>query len=91
MKYSLFTISVIFLFIGNLIFAQHDIDGARPSGSSNDGVNLGKSGVTNIQFTHHSHSGSHGLLFNAYKPSSTVSGSLKASGNTKFVNNEGSY
>ncbi|MEO1255214.1 MAG: hypothetical protein AAFY41_10070 [Bacteroidota bacterium] len=45
--------------------------------------------VSKIQFAEHAWSGSHGILFNAYKDIS-VNGSL-SSGNTKFANNVGSY
>ncbi len=46
--------------------------------------------VTKFQFAEHSWSGSHAILFNAYKQI-TQHGSLSAYGNTKFANDIGSY
>ena len=45
---------------------------------------------TKFQFAEHTWSGSHALLFNAYK-SITVNGSLGTPNNTKFANNQGAY
>ena len=45
---------------------------------------------TKFQFAEHTWSGSHAILFNAYK-NVTVSGSLGATGNTKYANNQGNY
>lgn len=45
---------------------------------------------SSIQLAEHTWSGSHGLLFNAYKDI-TVDGGLAALGNTKFSNNVGGY
>jgi len=45
---------------------------------------------TKFQFAEHTWSGSHAILFNAFK-SVTVGGSLGALGNTKYANNQGSY
>lgn len=53
-------------------------------------IETNKSAFTKIQLAVHDWSGSHGLLFNAYKQT-TVSGSLGATGNTKYANNVGNY
>lgn len=45
---------------------------------------------TRFQFAEHTWSGSHAILFNAYK-SVSVSGSLLSTGNTKYANHAGSY
>ena len=45
---------------------------------------------TKFQFAEHTWSGSHAILFNAYK-SVTVNGSLGAPNNTKYANNQGNY
>ena len=71
--------------------AQHDVDGARPTGSNTSGANIGINYNTNIQLTTHTHSASHGILFNSYKPASLVSGSLIATGNTKHARAVGGY
>jgi len=47
-------------------------------------------GYSKTEITEHSWSGSHGVLFNAYKKID-VSGSLSETGNTKYANNEGAY
>jgi len=45
---------------------------------------------TKFQFAEHTWSGSHAILFNAYK-SIGVNGSLLSTGNTKYANNVGAY
>ena len=45
---------------------------------------------TKTQIAEHSYSGSHGILFNAYKQIDAT-GSLSKTGNTKYANNVGSY
>ena len=73
------------------LYAQHDIDGARPTGSNSSGVNLSFYYNTNIQLIAHTHSASHGILFNSYKPTSGVTGSLGTIGNTKHAHDVGAY
>ena len=81
-----------FLLIMNiLLVSSQDFDGPRRSGSATDGINITPYYNTNIQLTSHTHSASHGILFNSYKSNSTVSGGLGATGNTRFANGEGSY
>ena len=63
-----------------------DFDGPRPEGSSSEGINLLNYYNTNIQLTAITHSGSHGILFNAYKAAVGVSGSLGTTGNVKYAN-----
>ena len=53
-------------------------------------LSSGKTSYTNIELATHSWSGSHALLFNANK-NVTVNGSLGATGNTKYSNNQGAY
>ena len=49
-----------------------------------------KTSYTKIQLAQHDWSGSHALLFNAYR-SINVSGSLATTGNTRYANNQGAY
>ena len=46
--------------------------------------------VTRFQFAEHTWTGSHAILFNAYKQV-TVDGSLAKTGNTKYANNQGPH
>ena len=48
------------------------------------------SSVTSIQLAEHTHSGSHAILFNAYK-NVTQAGPLAATGNTRFSNDVGNH
>ncbi|MEQ9403978.1 MAG: hypothetical protein RIM99_10350 [Cyclobacteriaceae bacterium] len=82
--------NILFL-AGTLISAAQDFDGPRPTGSSSNGINIANFYNTNIQLTAHTHSASHGILFNSYKPSTTISGSLGALGNTKHSQGAGAY
>lgn len=68
-----------------------DIGASRNVLSSGIGINLASSGVTNIQITHDTWSGSHGILFNAYHSSPNPSGNLATLGNTKYANDVGSH
>ncbi len=53
-------------------------------------ISTTKSSYTKFQLARHDWSGSHAILFNAYKDYS-VSGSLETTGNTKYANNTGAY
>ncbi|MEQ9404092.1 MAG: hypothetical protein RIM99_10925 [Cyclobacteriaceae bacterium] len=93
MKNNIRILTLFFLIqtIWNVGAQAQDFDGARPAGSSANGINIANFYNTNIQLTAHTHSGSHGILFNSYKPSTTVSGSLGALGNTKHSQGAGAY
>ncbi|MEQ8629521.1 LamG domain-containing protein [Ekhidna sp.] len=56
----------------------------------NGHISTTKTSNTKFQFVRHSHSGSHGILFNSYY-NSTVSGNLSATGNTFYANNVGNH
>jgi len=74
-----------------ILRAQHDIGNARNVNSSNEGLNINHDTYSNIQMVTKDWSGSHGILFNAYKSSSQVNGGLGTTGNTKFTKDVGAY
>jgi hypothetical protein len=78
----------------HIVGGSIDIGEARNAGSSHSsqaGLNLGKEYNTNIQLAVKTFGASHGILFNAYKKSSQVNGSLFATGNTAYVHDVGNY
>ncbi|MCR9252370.1 MAG: hypothetical protein NXI20_18240 [bacterium] len=92
MKTKILLLAALFVSAINVTNVQsQDFDGPRPTGSSTDGINITPAYNTNIQLTNRTWSGSHGILFNSYKPSSQVSGSLLTTGNTKYANGPGSH
>ncbi len=56
----------------------------------NGNISITKTNYTKIQLATHDWSGSHGILFNAYK-NITASGRLSTPGNTYYANNQGSH
>lgn len=71
-----------------------DIGMSRPASAYTEGLfvkGVDGNGYASIQLATKSWSGSHAILFNAYKSSSQVSGSLASVGNTKFTHNVGNY
>jgi hypothetical protein len=78
-----------------IITANLDIGDARNSNSSTAGLNIHDPSdggtYTNIQLAQRAWSGSHAILFNAYKTNVQVNGSLATYGNTKHSNDVGAY
>lgn len=70
-----------------------DIDSSRPAGSDDEGLYLrgNNDTYTSIQLATRSHSGSHGILFNAYKSATQGNGNLVLKGNTKFQADDNGY
>jgi len=91
MKQSKKYLIICTVFYSFQLSAQHDIDGSRNVNSSSQGVNILPGSYHNIQLTTAGWSGSHALLFNAYKNVSQVSGNLSKTGNTKYSNSVGSF
>ena len=67
-----------------------DIGNARNSNSTRKGLNF-RAGSTNIQLATDGWGRSHGILFNAYKKSEYVDGSLFASGNIAHTDDVGDH
>lgn len=76
---------------GKALVSGLDIGPSRNVLSSNVGLNLGHTNLTNINITHDTWSGSHAILFNAYQAVGNLSGGLNVTGNTKFSNDLGAY
>ncbi|MEP3387832.1 MAG: hypothetical protein ABJO02_06575 [Reichenbachiella sp.] len=71
-----------------------DIGLARPTSSYSEGLfvkGADGNGYASIQLATRSWSGSHAILFNAYKSPTMVNGGLGSVGNTKFTHNVGNY
>lgn len=68
-----------------------DIGNARSVNSASIGLNLSHSSHTNIQFADDGWSASHAILFNAYRNSTNLTGSLATVGETKYSHNVGNY
>lgn len=68
-----------------------DIGASRNTGSALTGLNIGKTSVTNFQIAYDTYSGSHGILFNAYKSGSSQDGNFEAIGRVRYANNEGDW
>ncbi|MFV1883185.1 MAG: hypothetical protein ACMZ7B_01650 [Balneola sp.] len=76
---------------GKALVSGLDVGINRNAIASNVGLNLGHTPYTNINITHDTWSGSHGILFNAYQADPNPSGGLDVYGNTKFSNDVGAY
>ncbi len=73
-------------------YGDQSISGKFTAGtiSSGSSIETSKTSFTKFQLARHDWSGSHALLFNAYKDYS-VNGSLSTTGNVKYANDVGSY